>query len=39
MIGKKIVSFASGSIVDPRVAEILNDMDINQYTGNELPAK
>lgn len=39
MLGMKNASLAPGSMGDPRVTEILDGIDIKQYTGGELPAK
>jgi pyruvate,water dikinase len=39
MLGMKNASLAPGSMGDPRVTEILDGIDMKQYTGGELPAK
>jgi phosphoenolpyruvate synthase/pyruvate phosphate dikinase len=39
MMGMKNASLAPGSMGDPRVTEILDGIDMKQYTGGELPAK
>ncbi|PKN94797.1 MAG: hypothetical protein CVU44_03050 [Chloroflexi bacterium HGW-Chloroflexi-6] len=39
MMGMKNASLAPGSMGDPRVTEILDSIDMKQYTGGELPAK
>jgi rifampicin phosphotransferase len=39
MMGMQNASLAPGSMGDPRVTEILDSIDMKQYTGGELPAK
>jgi pyruvate,water dikinase len=39
MLGMKNASLAPGSMGDPRVMEILDGIDMKQYTGGKLPAK
>ncbi len=39
MMGMKNASLAPGSMGDPRVTEILDGIDMKQYTGGELPTK
>jgi pyruvate,water dikinase len=39
MMGMKNAALAPGSTGDPRVTEILDSLDMKQYTGGQLPAK
>jgi pyruvate,water dikinase len=39
MMGMKNAALAPGSMGDPRVTEILDSIDMKQYTGGQLPAK
>jgi len=39
MMGMKNAALAPGSMGDPRVMEILDGIDMKQYTGGQLPAK
>jgi pyruvate,water dikinase len=38
-LGMKNAALAPGSLGDPRVMEILDDIDMQEYTGGELPEK